>query len=82
MLNTLRAQPPKYETPEWNEYEAEVRAELEEKVGKDKVFNTSEAQARFKIHGFLAPYCTAEDRETGEQVVLAFIHSPRLYWLN
>jgi hypothetical protein len=60
--------------------EAEVRAELEAKYGADNVFNTEEAIEKFNIEGFRAPFCFGTDRETGEDVVLSFIHSPRFYW--
>ena len=69
---------PKYGTPEWDEYVAQVRKELEEDHGE--VYDTNEVGKHFKIEGFLAPFCTGTDKETGERVVLAFRHSPRFYW--
>lgn len=71
---------PKYGTPEWDEYRQQERARLEEKYGKDNVWDTDELEKRFSIQGFLAPFCVATERETGKKGVLTFQHSPRFYF--
>lgn len=70
---------PKYGTPEWDEYVQEERERLEGEHGK--VYDTDEVQKKFEVKGFRAPYCVAVDKETNKDVVLAFQHSPRFYWV-
>jgi hypothetical protein len=70
---------PAYGSEEWHRAVQEERARLEAEHGT--VWNTSEVGKRFEIRSFRAPYCFARDEENGEEVILAFQHSPRFYWL-
>lgn len=69
---------PKYGTPEWDEYVAKVRQDLEKAHGT--VYNTDEVTTAFDIEWFLAPLCGGTRRSTGEKITLMFQHSPRFYW--
>ncbi len=43
-------------------------------------WTTEEVTQEFEILGFLAPFCTAKKRDTGEKGTLTFIHRPRIYY--
>ncbi len=50
-----------------------------EKAHND-VMTTSEMAAKFAVKSFLAPFCYATNKETGEKVVIQFQHEPRFYF--
>lgn len=37
-------------------------------------------RAKFKVIGFMAPFCVVEDRQTGKKGSVQFQHSPRFYF--
>ncbi len=49
-------------------------------VDAGECWTTDEVTAEFEILGFMAPFCTAKRRSTGERGTLAFVHRPRLYY--
>ncbi len=57
-----------------------TKAQLEEIHGVGNVWTTEEATAKFRFISFLAPFVVTKDMVTGEETLLAFQHSPRLYW--
>ena len=56
------------------------RALLEERWGKDNVWDTHELMEHFEVKGFMAPYCLVIKKLTGEKGSVMFQHSPRLYF--
>lgn len=59
---------------------AKEREELEARYGKDNVWDTSELARTFSVGGFMAPYCVATKKATGEKGSVMFQHSPRYYY--
>lgn len=57
---------------------AEERAKLEEKYGKDNVWNTEEMTKEFSVQSFVAPYVIVT--RNGKEGTLQFQHSPRFYF--
>jgi hypothetical protein len=43
-------------------------------------YTTEEVTEAFDIESFLAPFCFATKKSTGEKGSLAFIHMPRIYY--
>jgi hypothetical protein len=58
----------------------DIRNQLEERYGKDNVFDTNELTEKFEVIGFLAPYVTAVRKSDNEKVTLEFMHRPRFYF--
>lgn len=56
------------------------RERLERLYGKGNVFNTKEVTEKFEIYGFIAPYCRAKEKATGDVGFLTFVHFPRFYY--
>ena len=46
----------------------------------DKVWDTTELQEDFTVHGFMAPFIMVTEKATGAKGILAFQHSPRFYF--
>jgi hypothetical protein len=59
-------------------YEASLRAPLEEKYGK--VWDTTQLRHDFQVLGFMAPFVIVKEIATGRKGSLEFQHSPRFYW--
>jgi hypothetical protein len=60
--------------------EQELREQLEEKYGKDNVWNIEEFAQTFKALYFKAPFCVTERRSDGVTGVVTFTHMPRFYY--
>lgn len=58
--------------------EAASRAALEAAHGQ--VWDTSELQQDFTVHGFMAPFVVATRKSDGVKGSLMFQHSPRFYF--
>ena len=56
----------------------DVYQAIQEEEGE--CWTTEEVVEEFEIIGFLAPFCTAKRRETGEKGTLLFVHRPRVYY--
>lgn len=54
------------------------RNRLEKKFGQ--VWNTTEIQEDFEVHGFMAPFVTVIRRKDGLKGSMMFQHSPRFYF--
>jgi hypothetical protein len=70
----------------------QIRVELNDEINKkpktrqqleadgEKVYDASELQAEFTVHGFLAPYVFATRKSDGKKGTLMFQHGPRFYF--
>ena len=58
----------------------EIEATHGMKLSLTNSWTTEEVTRDFEITGFLAPFCTAVDRETETKGTLMFIHRPRIYY--
>ncbi len=58
----------------------QLRQSLEAEHGVGNVWDTAELQRDFVVHGFLAPFVSVTRKVDGVKGVLAFAHSPRLYF--
>jgi len=56
----------------------EAREKLQERYGD--VWNTSELQQTFTVHGFRAPYVSVTRKADGKRGSLMFDHDPRFYY--
>jgi hypothetical protein len=57
---------------------SKTRQQLE--ADGEKVYDASELQAEFTVHGFLAPYVFATRKSDGKKGTLMFQHGPRFYF--
>tara|TARA_R110000824_G_scaffold246105_2_gene435203 strand:+ start:9307 stop:9528 length:222 start_codon:yes stop_codon:yes gene_type:complete len=57
---------------------ATERAKLEEKYGKDNVWDTGEMTEEFSVKSFVAPYVIVT--RNGKEGTLQFQHYPRFYF--
>ena len=58
--------------------ESAERVRLEAEYGQ--VWNTEELQADFTVEGFMAPFITCTNKETGKRGAMMFQHMPRFYF--
>ena len=56
------------------------RARLEEKHGKDNVWDTDEFTKIFEVISFAAPFCMVKRRSDGKSGTAMFQHHPRFYF--
>lgn len=61
-----------------DEQEAVLRKELES--NGNKVYNTTELQAKYEVLGFASGFVAVKDKTTGEKGSFDFTHIPRLYY--
>lgn len=54
------------------------RKYFEETYGQ--VWDTTQLQQDFIVHGFLAPFVSVTKKETNEKGTLMFSHNPRYYY--
>jgi hypothetical protein len=58
----------------------EERALLEEKYGKDNVWDTDEMANDFDVKGFMAPFVVVTRKTDNTDGTLEFQHMPRYYY--
>jgi pterin-4a-carbinolamine dehydratase len=63
-----------------SEYQPYTREELEEKFGKDNVWNTEEATKEFEFKSFFAPFAFVRRISDNKEGALTFQHMPRFYY--
>lgn len=57
-----------------------MSAELQEKYGKDNVWDTDALRKDFDVIGFMAPYTVVKRKSDGIKGSLEFTHRPRFYF--
>jgi len=57
-----------------------ARKELEDRYGKDNVWDTKELQEHFVVEAFSAPFCGVTRKKDGAKGAVLFQHLPRFYF--
>jgi len=50
------------------------------KQPEGQTWDTTQLQADFAVLGFAAPYVVVRRKSDGQEGMLEFAHSPRIYW--